>query len=125
MPWPFPNEQAFWAWADDLDAELQHQDEDLLLHEPDGLILLTAATDNPQCAKQVYCARILEDYARHIIRFGDAGTYPALRAAVDIAARGRDPRPGNGRHTWHECSATVSTPARSTGPRRSRWPLIC
>jgi hypothetical protein len=61
--WPFADEQAFWSWAMDPDAELDEQDEDLLLHDPAGLDLLVMAADRPDCPKGRYCCRILEDDA--------------------------------------------------------------
>ncbi|MET8154170.1 hypothetical protein ACIBSW_12605 [Actinoplanes sp. NPDC049668] len=90
--WPFADEAAFWDWAMDLDAELDSQDEDLLLHEPAGLPLLVAAADRLDCPKAEYCCSIVEDYAVTLIASGRDDTLTALRAAGTQAARGTQVR---------------------------------
>ena len=82
MLWPFKDEQAFWEWAMDPYAELDTQDEDVLLYAAEGLHLLVAAADRPDCPKQLYCAFILDDYAKMIIYGRDVAAVPVLRNAV-------------------------------------------
>jgi hypothetical protein len=88
MGWPFRDDEAFWAWAMDIDAELTDQDEDLLLHDADGLLLLVAAADRPDCPKAAYCVRVLEDFAVLLIRRGRPGELEKLKTA---AAHGTQP----------------------------------
>ncbi|WP_181787523.1 hypothetical protein [Streptomyces phytophilus] len=92
MLWPFSDEQDFWAWAYDPDAELAEQDEDLLLHDPAGLPLLLAAAEHPDCPKRDYCAHVLEDYSRRVVGWGLADVYPALRDTAARAATSHDAR---------------------------------
>jgi hypothetical protein len=89
--WPFADEQAFWRWAMDSDAELCDQDEDILLHDSDGLELLVAAADLPACPKHQYCCRILEDFALMIVNRELPGEREALHAAAAYAAGGTQP----------------------------------
>ncbi|BCJ51832.1 hypothetical protein Asp14428_33070 [Actinoplanes sp. NBRC 14428] len=86
--WPFPDDEAFWTWAMDPDAELSDQDEDLLLHALAGLPLLVAAADRPDCPKDSYCCSVLEHYAALIIRRGHDNELAGLRAAATQAAAG-------------------------------------
>jgi hypothetical protein len=89
--WPFANERAFWVRAMDEHAEVADQDEDLLLHEPEGLPLLVAAADRGDCPKQRYCCHVLEDYALEIVCGSDVGAVPVLQAAVEQARCGAHP----------------------------------
>lgn len=88
--WPFPDEQAFWTWAADPDAELMEQDEDLLLHDPEGLSLLLCAAEDVDCPKQSYCAAILQDYARHVVSWKVEDAYLPLQTVAGRAAASSD-----------------------------------
>ena len=88
--WPFPNDEAFWDWAMDPYAELSDQDEDLLLHALEGLPLLVAAADRPDCPKDRYCCSILEHYAALIVRREANSELAGLRAAATQAADGTE-----------------------------------
>ncbi|MFB7718166.1 hypothetical protein [Nocardia sp. NPDC056100] len=88
--WPFADEESFWAWAADTDAELMEQDEDLLLHDPAGLPLLVTAAADAECPKRSYCAWVLHDYSRRIMGWQVAQEYSALRAAADLASSSGD-----------------------------------
>jgi hypothetical protein len=99
-PWPFRDDRAFWVWAMDEQAELDSQDEDLLLDGQAGWPLLIAAADLPQCPKQRYCAIILEDVARYVAWRAKPAELTALAAAAADARQGI-------RETVHEWAAYV------------------
>ncbi|MFC0111233.1 hypothetical protein [Kibdelosporangium aridum] len=90
--WPFPDEQAFRAWAADPDAWLSEQDEDLMLHDPAGLPLLLSAAQDPDCPKKDYCVDVLADYARRIVGWDKVDVYQALRETATTAAASHDSR---------------------------------
>lgn len=87
-PWPFRDDRAFWVWAMDEHAELDSQDEDLLLDDPAGWGLLIAAADLSLCPKQGYCAIVLEDIAMHVAWRADRAELAALAAAAADARQG-------------------------------------
>ncbi|MEU4425206.1 hypothetical protein AB0F81_31685 [Actinoplanes sp. NPDC024001] len=89
--WPFPDDGAFWAWAMDPYAELDSQDEDLLLTSPFGWRLLIAAADRADCPKSAYCCRIVENGAVQASRVDDEQVLDLLRAARAQAAGGTQP----------------------------------
>ena len=72
-------------------AELDSQDEDVLLHAAEGLHLLVAAADRPDCPKREYCAVILDDYAKEIVYGRDVAAVPVLHDAVALARNGACP----------------------------------
>ncbi|MFB8005032.1 hypothetical protein [Nocardia sp. NPDC056000] len=88
--WPFADEESFWVWAADPDAVLMEQDEDLLLHDPAGLLLLVTAAADAECPKRSYCASVLHDYTRRITGWQVAHEYSALRTAADLASSSGD-----------------------------------
>jgi hypothetical protein len=90
--WPFSSEEAFWTWVMDAGAELDYQDEDLLLRDVAGLPLLVAAADLADCPKQAYCRNVVEHYAVDLIGYGRPDQREALRAAAAQAAGGTLPR---------------------------------
>ena len=112
MRWPFPDEQAFWQWAMDADAELDDHDEDLLLHHVAGLNLLVAAADTAACPKREYCCRVLEDYASVLIGGTDGDAFAALQAAARSAAAGMLP----GTRRWAAYTERLLTYRHPRGP---------
>lgn len=89
--WPFADEGSFWAWAMDSFAELQGQDDDLLLHDVAGFDLLVSAAGIGECPKQKICSVALEDFAAKIVWRGQADELDALRAAAGPARDERHP----------------------------------
>lgn len=86
--WPFGSEQAFWTWAMDSLAEVDDQDEDLLLRDVAGLGLLVAAADDVSCPKSGYCRNVVEHFAVWLIAFGSQDDREALRAVATRAGEG-------------------------------------
>ncbi|MCO8278012.1 hypothetical protein M1L60_46320 [Actinoplanes sp. TRM 88003] len=85
--WPFRDEQAFWVWAMDPFAELDSQDEDLLLYDVAGFDLLIAAAGWADCPKRDLCLIVLEDYSRLLAWQRRPDDLAALRAAAQRASR--------------------------------------
>jgi hypothetical protein len=74
-------------------AELDGQDEDLLLHDIAGASLLIAAVELGNCPKREYCCLILEDIARDLTHrpTGDRDVVALRDAATWAARRCREP----------------------------------
>jgi len=90
--WPFKSEEAFWTWAMDSLAEVDDQDEDLLLRDVAGLGLLVAAADDADCPKSGYCRNVVEHHAVWLIAFGSTEDHNAVRATAARAADGVLPK---------------------------------
>lgn len=90
--WPFDSEAAFWTWAMDSLAEVDGQDEDLLLRDVAGLGLLVGAADDAGCPKSGYCRNVVEHFAVWLIAFGTGEDREALRSVTTRAVEGALPK---------------------------------
>lgn len=96
VSWVEPTLEHLRAWAYEPDAPdaierhgpLDEQNSDLLLHDWRYVPTLIDFAADPDCPNGVYCARILTDYAMHLVGGHHPGEYARLREAA-AQARGR------------------------------------